>query len=129
MLQSVLHQSTISPTDTLRQMIPFSFTYDIQKAGYPHLLVPLSEAFHSPTSERTESEYPRQSVYNTPKSVREGIVSPLHTPGVYTTPVAFISAIALDWSIIVEVSDSQKQSINDAFQYVAVHHPSAQRRG
>ena len=44
-------------------------------------------------------------VYNTPKSVREGIVRPLHTPGVYTTPVAFISA---------------KQSINDAFQYVAV---------
>ena len=52
--------------------------------------------------------------------MREGTVSPLHTPGVYTTPVAFISAIALDWSIIVEVSDSQKQSINDAFQYVAV---------
>ena len=60
-------------------------------------------------------------VYDTPKSVREGIVRPLHTPGVYTTPVAFISAVALDWSIcIVEVSDSQKQSINDAFQYVAV---------
>ena len=56
-----------------------------------------------------------------PKSVREGIVHPLHTPGVYTTPVAFISAIALDWFIcIVEVSDSQKLSINDAFQYVAV---------
>jgi len=53
--------------------------------------------------------------------VREGIVRPLHTPGVYTTPVAFISAVALDWFIcIVEVSDSQKQSINDAFQYVAV---------
>ena len=52
--------------------------------------------------------------------MREGIVRPLHTPGVYTTPVAFTSAIALDWSIIVEVSDSQKQSINDAFQYVAV---------
>jgi hypothetical protein len=104
-------------------------TDSIRKAGYPHLSVLLSEAFHSPTSERTESEYPRQSVYNTPKSVREGMVSPLHTPGVYTTPVAFISAIALDWSIIVEVSDSQKQSINDAFQYVAVHHPSAQRRG
>ena len=60
-------------------------------------------------------------VYNTPKSVREGTVRPLHTPGVYTTPVAFISAVALDWFIcIVEVSDSQKQSINDAFQYVAV---------
>ena len=53
--------------------------------------------------------------------MREGIVSPRHTPGVYTTPVASISAIALDWFIcIVEVSDSQKQSINDAFQYVAV---------
>ncbi len=53
--------------------------------------------------------------------MREGIVSPRHTPGVYTTPVAFISAVALDWFIcIVEVSDSQKQSINDAFQYVAV---------
>lgn len=39
----------------------------------------------------------------------------------YTTPVAFISAIVLDWFIcIVEVSDSQKQCINDAFQYVAV---------
>ena len=60
-------------------------------------------------------------VYDTPKSVREGTVSPRHTPGVYTTPVAFISAIVLDWFIcIVEVSDSQKQSINDAFQYVAV---------
>ena len=60
-------------------------------------------------------------VYDTPKSVREGTVSPRHTPGVYTTPVAFTSAIALDWFIcIVEVSDSQKQSINDAFQYVAV---------
>ena len=59
-------------------------------------------------------------VYDTPKSVREGTVSPRHTPGVYTTPVAFTSAIALDWSIIVEVSDSQKQSINDAFQYVVV---------
>ena len=36
-------------------------------------------------------------------------------------PVAFISAIVLDWFIcIVEVSDSQKQSINDAFQYVVV---------
>ena len=47
------------------------------------------------------------------------MVSPLHTPGVYTTPVAFTSAVALDWFIcIVEVSDSQKQSINDAFQYV-----------
>ena len=56
-----------------------------------------------------------------PKSVREGIVSPLHTPGLYTKPVAFISAVALDWLIcIVEVSDSQKQSINDAFQYVVV---------
>ena len=93
----------------------------IQKAGYPHLPVPLSEAFHSPTSERTESEYPRRSVYHTPKSVREGTISPRHTPGVYTTPVASTSAVALDWFIcIVEVSDSQKQSINDAFQYVAV---------
>lgn len=53
--------------------------------------------------------------------MREGTVSPLHTPGVYTTPVAFISAVVLDWFIcIVEVSDSQKQSINDAFQYVDV---------
>lgn len=53
--------------------------------------------------------------------MREGTISPRHTPGVYTTPVAFISAIVLDWFIcIVEVSDSQKQSINDAFQYVAV---------
>ena len=53
--------------------------------------------------------------------MREGTIRPLHTPGVYTTPVAFISAVALDWFIcIVEVSDSQKQSINDAFQYVAV---------
>ena len=51
----------------------------------------------------------------------EGTARPLHTPGVYTTPVAFISAVVLDWFIcIVEVSDSQKQSINDAFQYVAV---------
>ena len=53
--------------------------------------------------------------------MREGTISPRHTPGVYTTPVAFISAIVLDWFIcIVEVSDSQKQCINDAFQYVAV---------
>ena len=53
--------------------------------------------------------------------MREGTIHPLHTPGVYTTPVAFTSAVALDWFIcIVEVSDSQKQSINDAFQYVAV---------
>ena len=48
------------------------------------------------------------------------MISPRHTPGVYTTPVAFISAVVLDWSIIVEVSDSQKQSINDASQYVTV---------
>lgn len=53
--------------------------------------------------------------------MREGTICPRHTPGVYTTPVAFISAVVLDWFIcIVEVSDSQKQSINDAFQYVAV---------
>ena len=52
--------------------------------------------------------------------MREGIICPRHTPGVYTTPVASTSAFALDWSIIVEVSDSQKQSINDASQYVAV---------
>ena len=53
--------------------------------------------------------------------MREGTVCPRHTPGVYTTPVAFISAVVLDSFIcIVEVSDSQKQSINDAFQYVVV---------
>jgi len=52
--------------------------------------------------------------------VREGIFALGTLRGVYTTPVAFIPAIALDWSIIVEVSDSQKQSINDAFQYVVV---------
>ena len=69
-------------------------------------------------------------VYNTPKSVREGTVRPLHTPGVYTTPVAFISAVALDWFIcIVEVSDSQNHSINDAFQYVAVPPHYARKRG
>ena len=60
--------------------------------------------------------------------MREGTISPRHTPGVYTTPVAFTSAVALDWFIcIVEVSDSQKQSINDAFQYVAV--PSIPPKG
>ena len=69
------------------------------------------------------------SIYITPKSVREGIIRPRHTPGVYTTPVAFTSAIALDWLIcIVEVSDSQKLSINDAFQYVAVP-PIRPKRG
>ena len=52
-----------------------------KKAGYPHLPVPLSEAFHSPTSERTEPEYPRWSVYNTPKSVLEGTIALAHTPG------------------------------------------------
>ena len=55
-----------------------------------------------------------------PKSVHEGKVSPQHTPGVYTTPVAFTSAFVLTGLSFVEVSDSQKQSINDAFQYVVV---------
>ena len=52
--------------------------------------------------------------------MREGIVCPRHTPGVYTTPVAFISANVLDLSFFVVISSCQKQSINDAFQYVAV---------
>ena len=52
--------------------------------------------------------------------MREGIVCPRHTPGVYTTPVAFTSAIAFDLDLIVVVQTPQKQSINDAFQYVVV---------
>ena len=35
--------------------------------------------------------------------MREGIVSPRHTPGVYTTPVAFTSAFVFDWDLIVVV--------------------------
>ncbi len=31
-----------------------------------------------------------------PKSVREGTIRPLHTPGVYTTPVAFTSAFVFE---------------------------------
>ena len=47
-------------------------------------------------------------------------VCPRHTPGVYTTPVAFISANALDRFLFVVISSCQKQSINDASQYVVV---------
>ena len=71
--------------------------------------------------ERTEFEYPRRScIQCIPKSVREGIDCPRHTPGVYTTPVAFTSAIVFDLDLIVVVQTPQKQSINDAFQYVVV---------
>ena len=48
------------------------------------------------------------------------MVCPRHTPGVYTTPVAFISANVLDLSFFVVISSCQKQSINDASQYVVV---------
>ena len=96
-----------------------------KKAGYPHLPVPLSEAFHSPTSERTEPEYPRWSVYITPKSVLEGTIALSAHSGLYILhPSAFISASALDWFIcIVEVSDSQKQCINDAYSIMSCLHP------
>ena len=53
-------------------------------------------------------------------SVREGTIRPLHTPGVYTTPVAFISAFVFVQDLSFRRSNSQKQSINDAFQYVVV---------
>ena len=50
--------------------------------------------------------------------------SPLHTPGVYTTPVAFTSALSLNIGLSFRRSNGQKQSINDASQYVAIHtHP------
>ena len=52
--------------------------------------------------------------------MREGTIRPLHTPGVYTTPVAFISAFVFVQDLSFRRSNSQKQSINDAFQYVAV---------
>ena len=92
-----------------------------KKAGYSHLPVPLSEAFHSPTSERTESEYPRWQAYSTPKSVLEGTTAlGAHSGSYILHPSAFISASALDWFIcIVEVSDSQKQCINDAYSVMS----------
>ena len=61
-----------------------------------------------------------------PKSVHEDIVSPLHTPGVYTTPRSIHLRICLWYAFLnFSGSRSQKQSINDAFQYVAVltHQP------
>lgn len=45
--------------------------------------------------ERAKSEYPRWQVHKAPKSVREAEASQ-HTPGVYTTPVAFTSAFVFD---------------------------------
>ena len=56
------------------------------------------------------------------------MVSPLHTPGVYTTPVAFTSAFVFDLGFDCGSSNGQKQSINDAFQYVAVP-PIRPKRG
>ena len=48
------------------------------------------------------------------------MVCPRHTPGVYTTPVAFTSAFVFDLGFDCGSSNGQKQSINDASQYVAV---------
>ena len=45
-----------------------------------------------------------------PKSVREGIPCPQHTPGVYTTPVASISAFVLDWDLIVVVQTAKNKA-------------------
>jgi len=54
--------------------------------------------------------------------VREGTIRPLHTPGVciYYTRSIHLCYLLLTGLSFVEVSDSQKQSINDAFQYVVV---------
>ena len=48
------------------------------------------------------------------------MVNPLHTPGIYTTPVAFTSAFVFDLDLSFLGSNGQKQSINDASQYVVV---------
>ena len=52
--------------------------------------------------------------------MREGFNCSPHTPGVYTTPVAFTSASVFDLDLSFLRSNGQKQSINDAFQYIAV---------
>ena len=124
--------NTLTDTPSARRFLA-TFAGGTQKAGYPHLPILLfrpSEAF---LKERTESEYPRRSVYNAPRKVCVRTllctVSPRHTPGVYTTPVAFTSAFVFVQDLSFRRSNSQKQSINDAFQYVAVQPSFARRRG
>ena len=58
--------------------------------------------------------------------MREGIVSPRHTPGVYTTPVAFTSAFVFDWDLIVVVQTvKNKASMTLSNMSSSITHQSA----
>ena len=59
-------------------------------------------------------------VYVHPKSVREGIIRPLHTPGSIYYTRSIISAFVLIRDLNFLGSNGSKQSINDASQYVVV---------
>ena len=63
-----------------------------------------------------------------PKSVREGIICPRHTPGVYTTPVAFTSAFVFDWDLIVVVQTVKNKASMTLFN-MSLSHPFAQSAG
>ena len=56
------------------------------------------------------------------------MVSPLHTPGVYTTPVAFISAFVFDWDLIVVVQTVKNKASMTLFN-MSLSHPFAQSAG
>ena len=54
------------------------------------------------------------------------MVSPRHTPGVYTTPVAFTSAFVFDWDLIVVVQTvKNKASMTLSNMSSSITHQSA----
>ena len=66
-------------------------------------------------------------VYVHPKSVREGIIRPLHTPGSIYYTRSIISAFVLIRDLNFLGSNGSKQSINDASHIIAFHlfmHPT-----
>jgi len=92
-----------------------------RKAGYLASACSLFEAYHSLGCKQTEL-IPTPLVYKyAPKGVREGMDSLRHTNGngIYL-PVASTSAMFSTTNSIVVVSNSQKQSVSDAFQNVVL---------
>ena len=106
-------------------IISVSYIDYIQKSGCLTSACLLFEAFHSLCGKQNRVNT-HVEVYKTPvKCASEDMVSPRSTlRRVYTTPRGVTSALFSTAYSIVEVSNSQKQSVSNAFQYVVLR-PSA----
>ena len=75
----------------------------------------MTSAYHSLTYRMNRFDT-LGSIYNTPKSVREGIVSPRHTPAAYEyTTVGVTSVIVFDRLLIVVVQVTKNKAYSVAY--------------